>query len=184
LLVFAEGLVTEEQYVVHWHRRNRGQVTVAIDPFRGPPLQLVERAVEAKKIDERDARRGRGRSYDEIWCIHDVDEHPNLPQAVDLARRHDIQLAVSNPCLELWFLLHFESQTAFIERQSAKSRAEELLGCEKSLNERALALLDERLPVARERAQQLDVKHAGDGSPPGSNPSSSVWRLVESIRTA
>lgn len=30
---------------------------------------------------------------------------------------------------------------------------------------------------------KLDERHAGDGSPPGNNPSSGVWRLIDLIRT-
>jgi hypothetical protein len=33
-------------------------------------------------------------------------------------------------------------------------------------------------------AIKLDEKHEGDGSPPGTNPSSGVWRLIEVIRNA
>ena len=46
----------------------------------------------------------------------------------------------------------------------------------------ALAALSARYDDAKQRAQQLDVKHAGDGSPPRSNPSSNMWELVDRIR--
>jgi hypothetical protein len=184
ILVFAEGLKTEEQYVVHWHRKYRDRVNVVLDDFRGGPLQLVQHAVEAKRTANRDARRGRGRAFDEIWCICDVDAHPNLAQARSLAADYGISLAVSNPCIELWFILHFEDQTAFIERRVAQARAKEHLKCDKALSNSALHALDQRHEEAAERARQLDVKHEGDGSPAGANPSSSVWRLTESIRSA
>jgi hypothetical protein len=58
----------------------------------------------------------------------------------------------------------FEDHTAFIERQKAQDRAEELLGCSKALNESALSALAERYDEARRRAVKLDEKHAGDGS--------------------
>jgi hypothetical protein len=45
--------------------------------------------------------------------MFDRDEHPNFARAIDLADRHGIKLAMSNPCLELWFILHFEDQTAY-----------------------------------------------------------------------
>jgi hypothetical protein len=61
-------------------------------------------------------------------------------------------------------------------------RARELLGCEKGLSDAALELLGERYDDARARAIGLDAKHAGDGSPPRSNPSSEVWKLVDRIR--
>jgi RloB-like protein len=145
-------------------------------------LQLVERAIEAQLIEARDARRGRGRPHNQIWCVFDRDERPNFAKAVALADRHGINLAISNPCLELWFIVHFEDHTAYLERQAAQRRAEELLGCSKVLTESALNALAERYDQARSRAVTLGEKHAGDGSPPGYNPSSGVWRPIDLIR--
>jgi hypothetical protein len=68
-----------------------------------------------------------------------------------------------------------------MERHPAQRRAEELLGCSKVLNESALSTLAGRYDVAKIRAMELDEKHAGDGSPPGSNPSSGMSRLVDVI---
>ena len=183
LLAFVEGLRTEEQYLTYWRRQYRGRVLVEIDPYRGGPLQLVQRAVEAQRTEAREARRGRGRAHNQIWCVFDRDEHPNFARAIDLANRHNINLAISNPCIELWFILHFENHTAYLERQAAQRRAEELLGCSKVLTESALSSLAERYEQARRRAIKLDEKHAGDASPPPSNPSSGVWRLIDMIRT-
>jgi RloB-like protein len=182
--VFVEGLRTEELYLTYWRRQYRDRVLVEIDPYRGGPLQLVERAVEAQRTEARDARKGRGRPHNQIWCVFDRDEHPHFARAIDLANRHGINLAISNPCLELWFILHFEDETAYLERQAAQRRAEQLLGCSKVLTESALSALAERYGEARRRAVQLDDKHVGDGSPPGKNPSSGVWRLIDLIRNA
>ncbi len=93
-------------------------------------------------------------------------------EAVAKAEANGINLAVSSPCIELWFVLHFDDQTAYIERQQAQSRARELLGCEKGLTNDALDTLAQRYDGARTRAIALDEKHTGDGSPPRSNPSS------------
>jgi hypothetical protein len=184
LLVFVEGLQTEEVYLVGWHRRHRDSVQVTIDEFRGGPLQLVERAVAAKRAELRDAKRNRGRPHDQIWCVFDRDEHPNFAMAMDLARRNDVSVAVSNPCLELWFLLHFQDQTGFIHRHDAQRQAEDHLRCTKVLTPDALAALAEHYDEAKGRAIRLDEKHHGDNSPPGSNPSSGMWKLVDEIRDA
>jgi hypothetical protein len=116
--------------------------------------------------------------------MFDRDEHPNFDRAIDLANRHGINLAISNPCIELWFILHFEDHAAFIKRQKAQDRSEALLGCSKALSESALSALAERYDQARRRAVKLDEKHEGDGSSPGTNPSSGVWRLIDVIRNA
>ena len=116
--------------------------------------------------------------------MFDRDEHPNFAAAVDLAVRHGIRLAVSNPCIELWFLLHFEDQSAFIDRHEAQARAEAVLRCSKVLSPAALDALVDRYDEAKNRAIRLDDKHLGDGSPPGSNPSSGLWRVVNQVRDA
>lgn len=184
LLVFVEGLRTEEMYLIEWHRRYRDRVLVTIDPYRAGPLQLVERAVEVQRAEAYEVRRGRGRAHDQVWCVFDRDEHPNFESAVDLAMRHGIHLAMSNPCIELWFLLHFEDQAAFIDRRDAQARAEKVLSCSKVLSRAALEALTDRYDEAKSRAVGLDEKHHGDGSPPGSNPSSGLWRIVDQVRDA
>jgi hypothetical protein len=182
LLVFVEGEVTEEQYFNYYQREHRETVHVEIHRFRGTPFSLVKKAVAEKKRNEREARRGRGRAHDEVWCVFDVDEHPDLKQAVSLASDHDIRLAISNPCIELWFLLHFQSQTAFIHRHDAQRAAKAHTGCDKALSQDALERLDSGYEIAKQRAQELDQKHRGDQTPlPDNNPSSGLWQVVDSM---
>lgn len=180
--MFTEGEKTEDGYLVHWRRAFRDRVLVSIDSYHSGPLQLVRRAVETKRDDLRDQKRGRGRAHDEIWCMFDVDEHANLKEAIEMAEANDIRLAVSNPCIELWFVLHFEDQTAHINRSVVQDRSEGFLGCRKNLSTDAVEKLVSRFDEAKSRAQGLDRKHEGDGSPPRSNPSSGIWSLVESIQ--
>lgn len=182
LLVFTEGAVTEEIYLVHQHRRNRLKVNIEINKFHGTPLSLVRAAMKAKKSNEKGQKR-KGRAHDEVWCVFDVDEHPNLDEAVAIAHAHGINVAISNPCFELWFLLHFEDQTAFIERDDAQRCAKAYTKSDgKSLSKVALEELETRYDDAKGRAQALAAKHVGDDTPfPQNNPSSGVWKIVDAI---
>lgn len=76
----------------------------------GVPKTVVELAVKLKKESEGQARRRRDVNlrYDHIWCVFDIDEHPFVPEARQQARDNRIDVAVSNPCFELWLLLHFQ----------------------------------------------------------------------------
>jgi RloB-like protein len=181
LLVLVEGHVTEEGYLLFWRRRARRHTLVEIHEFHGTPLSLVEKAVEVKAEEERQEKRGRGRAHDEFWCVFDIDEHPHLERASELAAASDINLAISNPCIELWFLLHFADQTAYIDRRDAQRQARAHLKCGKDLDDRALGSLAENFALARERAQRLDEKHRDDGTPTPGNPSSGAWRVIDSI---
>lgn len=183
LLVFREGERTEEDYLLHWRRIFRDRTVVEIDPVPSGPLQLVQRAIKAKNQGVKDQRRGKGRAHDQIWCMFDRDEHANFDEAVALANSESIRLAISVPCIELWFILHFRDQYSYLDRNRAQAESRGLLRCEKSLSADALLLLERGANEAKVRALNLDAKHQGDGSPPLSNPSSTVWQLTDAIRS-
>lgn len=184
ILVFTEGKKTEPVYFTHWSRAYREKTIVTIDGFHGAPLSLVQEAAVRRTADLKAARRGRGDAYSEYWCVFDIDEHPNVARALDLAASSGVSVCVTNPCVELWFLLHFQDQNAAIHRHDAQRKASEYLNCGKTPTSAALAALTGQYQDARHRAQALDRKHDLDGSPPRSNPSSDAWRLIETIRHA
>ena len=85
------GEATEPRYFHGLIRaRKAPHVKVKVRPKGVGPSGLVE---HAKRL------LARGRD--------DVDQFTDIPQAAKAARP-DIRLAVSNPCFELWLLLHFE----------------------------------------------------------------------------
>lgn len=183
LLIFTEGEQTEPVYLTHWYRLYRERVIVRIAPHRGTtPLALVHAAIDQRTRDRSEAKRGRGDAFDEYWCVFDVDAHPNLNDALDLAAAREINVALSNPCIELWFAIHLQNQTAYLERHEAQRTSHQLLGFEKTPTLEALQRLVDTYDVAKARAQALDRKHRGDGSPPHSNPSADVWRIIDTIR--
>jgi RloB-like protein len=179
--VFTEGKVTEEGYVNFYHRRHRGQVTVTIDRYHGAPIELVERAISTKRSEEREQRRRRSWAPDEFWCVFDVDTHPKLAEAQELAAQNDIDVAVSGPCIELWFALHFADQTAYLNAREAQKLAAEHLSGGKRLSDEDLEALAGNFEVAKARAIKLDEKHRGDRTAQPWNPYSDVWRLIDAI---
>jgi hypothetical protein len=182
LRVFAEGKKTEDIYLTNWSRFYRDRVIVSIAKHEHTtPFELTETAVAERRNDLREARRGRGSAFHQYWCIFDVDEHPKIPEALELAASNTINIAISSPCIELWFLIHFENQTAYLHRRDAQRRSEQLLGCSKSLSPAALDLLVEKFDIAKTRARSLQVKHNGDRTPQPWNPYSNVWALVDEI---
>ena len=60
-------------------------------------MTVVGRAVDQKRSEASEAKRGRGRASDEYWCVIDVDQHANLGPAVEKAITNGISVAVSNP---------------------------------------------------------------------------------------
>ena len=43
---------------------------------------------------------------DQVWAVFDRDDHPRFQEAVNLCEEHGIRVARSNPCFELWLILH------------------------------------------------------------------------------
>ncbi|MFF3852975.1 RloB family protein [Micromonospora sp. NPDC002575] len=125
---------------------------------------------------------------DECWCVFDVEwpqNHPYLDEAVRLAARHGIRLAISNPCFELWLILHFREHNAFLTTSDAERQSRLLDG-------RPGKRIDggryvERRGDAAERAIALDRRHASNQTSfPDNNPSSTFHELlaaIEPVRT-
>ncbi len=108
ILIICEGRETEPNYfrglrdgeVVRQHFR------IVVQKGKGGScLAVVQLA-----IAEKEKAAARGENFDEIWCVFDVESvAPREPasQARTLAAKHEIQLALSNPCFEVWLLAHF-----------------------------------------------------------------------------
>ena len=181
--VLTEGKVTEPSYLIAWARRHRHSISLSLRESGMAPETLVDHAGQHMRRRRR-SRRG-DQDFDEIWCVFDIDLHPNVPTAIHNARQSGIEVAVSNPCIELWLVLHVEDQTAYINRRNVQRRANELqLTFGKGIPDNAWSTLFDEFATARQRAKALDQRHAGNGSPPRSNPSTDIWRLVDRIRSA
>lgn len=183
LLVFTEGEKTEQQYLKNRYAMVREAVAIEFGGS-GAPTNIVERAINAKRRAAREQATAKGRGYDQIWCVFDADQHPNIDAIRQRAEQAGIRVAFSHPCLELWFVLHFEDRFAAMTTRQARERSKELLGCEKALRRSSLARLDDGYDDAVMRAKALERKHRDDGSPVGANPSTSIWRLTELLRTS
>jgi hypothetical protein len=158
--------------------------TVRLDIGRSAgfaPMSLVKRAREEARAN----RRARDDGFDEIWCVFDRDEHPDVARAIREARDSGVRAALSSPCFELWLLLHVEDCQAHIERGVAQARCRELgLTDGKALADGAETRLAEGYVAAKRRAQALDHMHEQSGAARQSNPSTDVWRLVDSLNDA
>lgn len=179
-LIVCEGTVTELAYFKETGRLERGIVVLDI-VSEGVPKTLVERAVTLKKASEPEAKRRKDQNlrYDEIWCVFDVDTHPFLPEAKQQARDNGIHVAISNPCIELWLLLHFQDQTAHIDCDKVGHLCREHMpGYRKAP---PCEVLMPRQQEAITRAAQLD-KWQAECDNSGANPSTGVYRLVQEIK--
>ena len=182
ILVFCEGERTETDYLEALKRdpavRDIASVDIRIhqDSLGYAPLTLVRAAVEARAraADEEG-------EIDEVWCIFDVEQpknHPNLKEAIALARDRGVHVAVSNPCFELWLILHFQDQSAPMTSKDAIDLRRSLDNSrDKGLD--GYLYMPQRDQAAR-RARDLDDRHKGNATRfPNDDPSSGMFRFLE-----
>jgi hypothetical protein len=166
ILVVCGGVTTEPAYFEGMRRSYRNAAVKIVMRKAGvSPAELVEYAMSVRDRDRED--------FDEVWCVCDVDDF-DLTGAVQLAARNDVRLAVSNPCFEVWLLLHFEGCTAAMAgyEQLRRRLAKHIADYDKDPG--PFERLRPGVRPAIERAQAL----APSGTEHQRNPATGVWALA------
>lgn len=185
VLIVCEGEKTEAIYFQALRRYYRLRtVDVTVHAEGGGPLEVVRRAIALFEERKRSWKRTRAEPpYEEIWCVFDREasnEPHGFRDALQLAANHKIQLAISNPSFEYWYLLHFvETSRPF---QDARDVERELCSAHYipnyQKNKDYFAVLRDRTNEAHDRAERLYVRHPDRESDPYPNPSTLVYQLV------
>jgi len=187
-LVVVEGCVTEKEYIEAVKRsRQMKSVQVLVETGHTDPIGIVNKAKERKTAAHRSD------PFDEVWCVFDTETkltqlaRNGLQQAMDTARRAKVNVALSNPCFEIWLLWHKQDQTGWISSDNAQSRCKYLgLTAEKHIVNASL-LIQNYYEDAKARAVKLDTTHnnnIGTTIPAQRNPSSDMHKLIDSIYKA
>ncbi len=184
ILIVCEGEVTEKEYLKGIEKKyHNSRVTIEIAPESGrDPLSLVKVARDRKKDVELKAQKqgDDNLAYDQVWCLHDIDDHPvdKIAGAKDMARDNGIHLAVSNPCIELWLYLHFEDTGQIHRKKLSTMLKKRIPQYDKHVH---FADYETGIADAIQRAKALD-KLAKIANDPDRNPTTAVYRLVEEIQ--
>lgn len=142
-------------------------------------VKLVEHARSPSQVVSYTAgmRRNAPDDYDQVWCVLDVDEYPDVRAAVADAGLEGIEVAFSNPCFELWLLLHFVEHRSY-----ARSYAELLPHLKRRLPGYDKTSIEFRHYRAGWREA---VRRARPLAPGGAehevNPATGMWRLALAI---
>jgi predicted HTH domain antitoxin len=123
IYIYSEGKLTEPEYIINFYRDLCSKKRVILAPIvraAGVPLTIVEACVAKRAELRRASRVDSFEKKSEIWAVFDVDEHPRLFDAIALAQGNGINCAISNPCVEVWGLMHF----GLYEKPSTRAEAQ------------------------------------------------------------
>ena len=180
LYLVCEGEKTEPIYFENFRTPECNFHIILSSSGRKNATGLVKEAIRKISAGSFDAAHG-----DQAWCVFDVDENDDdeLKAALSLADENGISIALSNPCFEIWYLIHYSFCSSKISRQDLLVKLDgHISGYHKKLD--VFSKLNGRLPSAVKNAQQLNEMHERAGVElisTRSNPSTQVFRVIETI---
>ena len=128
-------------------------------------------------------------SFDEVWVLFDKDSFSAsaFDGAIQSATAHKYNVAWSNECFELWYLLHFKDVSSPLDRKRIYKELSHLLGVPhyetlkgddgKRLHETMAS--SPKIHIAIARAKRLEAEATASGQPCSQqNPCTLVHKLV------
>ena len=117
--------------------------------------------------------KGKGFTHDKDrnFLMYDADVEDVVEK---LKKLKNTELLLSNPCIELWFLFHYEGHRAYIDSKGCVRKLENMNSFYKkgTMNEALKNQFIEKCSEACSRAKQLD---------PDKNPSSNIYEFIEAL---
>ncbi len=144
------------------------------------PLNLVQmliKQIENMGLDLQDD--------DMAYCIFDTDTNPDknkiINEAIQLAKKNNIKIITSSPCVELWFLLHYDYTTSNMSNEEVIKRLKKFYPkYEKNVN--IYPDIIKNLDKAIERAKKLEKYQLDNNRRIGTveaNPNTEFYKIVE-----
>jgi hypothetical protein len=185
IYIICEGSETEINYFRKFRTRQSNiDIRPIISQYKSA-LSLVKRAAGTLRQEPYYPEDG-----DQIWCVFDRNGNTNeeLQKAGQIADRRGYNVAFSNPAFELWFLLHFIDQRAYLadaDAVIAKLNADgSIPNYDKAGDYFKTLLLKQHRAVQRSYA--LQDHHKNNGLPllhRDSNPCTTIAQLVELLQS-
>lgn len=188
--ILCEGRNTEPTYFDALKRICRDAlIHIEIEGGVGVPLTLADKAVaKARSLGISGGRRKKRDSFelnDEVWICFDCDEHPRISDAIQKCDGSGVKVAYSNPCFEIWLIIHL----CDFNRPDTRDQVQNFLGqlCPEYQKKSGKVVdcdkIIETISDAEMRGVALVKRREEEGNPLG-RPCSTVWRLTTAIRQA
>ena len=163
---------------------------IDVQAIGGVALTVARRAVAYAKANglapESRRRKNSFEKNDQVWAIFDRDNHSHFEEAIDLCERNGVGAAWSNPCFELWLILH----EADYGKPGTHQHVQQALAALRPEYDRSGAKIPDcddmvgQVEDAERRGAMLLREREKGGSAPFGNPSTTVGRLTRAIREA
>lgn len=184
--ILCKGQNTEPDYFSRFPLSN---ISTFCKGFGRSKTALVKTAVKCKKRNE--IKKG---SPDQVWVVFDFDKKGDIlaeqkrdyNQAIQMAKKNNIHIAISNDSFELWYLLHFQSCNPQQMRDWYNDKLTERIGFkydkDKSVSLRMYDLLKEHQLTAIKNAEKLEKEYSpNDPHHADKNPYTTVHHLVKEL---
>jgi len=174
VFVYCEGEVTERFYIEDYFSqvaKDSQVVLLGIEEGAGSPDTIVK-ACLAHDAEGDDTI---------VWAVFDVDEHKDLDAALARARDNAIPVSLSDPCFELWGLLHANScDKPMSRKQAQRALAKVMPGFHHDKNPRFdWTWCVDKIPAAITNAESgLHNRLKESSVAPKANPSSNFHYLL------
>lgn len=195
-LIVTEGSQTEPRYFDYFRTRQKNiEIQIIGNKQKGSRtdyLSLVKKAMEYKNKNQISTSYG-----DQIWIVADGDVNYNNPDPIrlkntqlmnarNLAAKNDINIALSNPCFELWYLMHFKYSTSYLKDYNAVASLLKNYISDYDKKSDIAEILSPHLTNAIHNAAKLEDYHRGNGKlqPFGidANPFTDVHKLIKTLK--
>jgi ribonucleotide monophosphatase NagD (HAD superfamily) len=159
----------------------------SVNSGHSSPAHVIERL---KNAFQNVRQRKQIQSGDEFWVFFDTDHHfheqhrAGTLQAMQTAQQTGFEIAVSNPCFELWLLLHHadvDQGTVFSHCSEVEQKLRDTLSLYNKTSIKASDFPLALVPLAIRRARALE---ATPDNPAGHWPQQTgtrIYRLLERI---
>ena len=183
ILVAFEGKnKTENNYFSNYRLRDKDYIIKLVPGNETDPINLVNKTII--KVKELGLNL---EENDRAYCIFDtdLDERKNMQiiKAIKLAKKYHIIMITSNPCIELWFLLHFEYTTAWLSNNDVINKLKKYYPkYEKNIN--IFPEIKDKVSEAIKNAKKLESFQLDNNKIIGmvdANPSTEMYKIVEEL---
>ena len=173
ILIVTEGSQTEPKYFEHYRTRQTNiDIRVVGSRTKGGEndyLSLIRKAVEYQSKNQLSASNG-----DVVWVVADGDVNYNIPDPVaskdstlsrarKIADVKGVHIALSNPCFEFWYLLHFQYTTKFFKDYPAVKAALTAYLPDYGKADDVYSQLSEHTADAIQNARRIEQHHLRNG---------------------